>query len=147
MKIYRANNINILINIALATISILVVALIKGSTSRIIGITICLVILVYFLSLIFEKRPIRIQISDSNLGIISTRFLIPKKETILDIQNLTQSYKKEIGPRGIKIKVYRLYNHSKSTVIKIVPGYHGWNEKTIKEMIVDFQKLGIREIE
>lgn len=105
-----------------------------------------IVTVLYFLLLIFSRRPILIKINDSVLTIRFNRFLVHNMEVTEEISDIKQSYKIEVGSKGIRRKVYRIHK-GKQTILKIVPNYDGWNTAKIEALSKYLQKLGVSLID
>ena len=96
----------------------------------------------------FIKFLTKITIKEEKTSIVLhfRKFLINDSILEVPINELLYSFKNEVGARGVKSKVLRLYDMQKTEIVSIGKGFDGWEEKTINQIIKDFKELGIKEI-
>jgi hypothetical protein len=140
--VFKASNKSIFINVLIVILLFLLIILVKGQEIK-KGFLIAIAItIIYLIQLFLNKTPVLIKIEPPNLIIRFSRFLLYHTVVNEKISELTQSFKTEVGPKGIKRKVYRIYNGTQS-VVRIVPNYNGWNTHKIKSLSHELQELGV----
>lgn len=143
--IYKASYKSVFINVLSIIILLIIVLLIKSIEIGTSFLIIAVIVGAYLFFLTIEKKPIRIKTTDSDLIITFNRFLIYNTQISEKISELTQSFKKEIGPRGIKINVFRIYKGG-TTILKIVSSYSGWSTEKLRILSKNLQVLGVNLI-
>lgn len=72
------------------------------------------------------------------------RFSIKKINCTKD--ELSYSYRYEVGSKGVKGLEFRVYCNKKRIVNGMGRGLDGWTENIIEEVISEFKKIGIKEV-
>lgn len=140
--ILKASFRRILLNILLVVLFTFIVLIIDDPETKTILIVIAVILSFYLLKLIVGKRPIIVKIDHSILIITFNQFLVHNTQSSEEIKELTQSYKKEIGPRGLKRMVYKIYKGNQ-VILEVIPNYNGWSTNKILTLKDNLQKLGV----
>lgn len=144
--IYKTSYKVILINLLIVILLLVLVFFIKKVEIEGAFVSTVIIIGVYLFSLLLKKRPTKIETTQSNIVITFNQFLIFNIEKVEQLSELTQSFKREIGPRGIKTIVYRIYKRD-ITILKIVPSFNGWRKENLQILVGDLQKLGVNLVD
>jgi hypothetical protein len=109
-------------------------------------------IFVFFILLLFivwefyAKKIFAIRIQGNKINLFFFQFF-QKKEAVYNPNELMYSYKNEAGARGIQSMDFRIFKNKKVVIKGIGRSIDGWSNDTINEIISEFKKLGIKEIE
>lgn len=93
------------------------------------------------------KRLCRIRINQNSntVFLIYRKYFFIKYSEEIFFNNLTFSFKEEVGARGVKGKEFRIYNNN-IKLLGIDCALDGWEKKTVNEIVSKFRELGLHEL-
>jgi|GEM_PF-5660080 len=97
-------------------------------------IFIMVLIIIFLIKFVFERRVYKLIINQTNIQVFFIKNLHKYKEDY-NISLLEVSFKKEVGPRGSRSKVFRI-NSAGKTIVKIIPQVYGWSSDSLKEIYI-----------
>lgn len=99
-------------------------------------------VLIFFLKTFLYK----IVILENSICFCYKKFLINSYSEKVKKEQLSFSYKPEIGARGSEADELRFYINGKK-ITGIGRGFYGWKQETIYDIIEEFENLNINKIE
>jgi hypothetical protein len=147
MTEYKSSKKSTFLNLIWIVILVLVVLIVKNSNQKVIFWTMVTLVSAYFFFLFIEKKVQNIKINSDRITICIKRFMLLKCEISLENDKLLISYKREIGPRGLRIYVFKIFNKDRIPLLKIIAGYNGWSNKTLLNLCQDLENNGATLIE
>lgn len=101
------------------------------------------VFLFFFQTIVFK---IIIEESTNVIYLYFRKWMIVDSLAIIHLNDLSFSYKYEIGARGIKSKELRFYNDKKEKLIGVGKGFDGWDKAVIQEIIDQLSRLNVEKL-
>lgn len=148
MKIYKINLKSIFFKFLLVSIIMNFIISFNLDSKDFLFFVVLTVLIVGIEFLIFfsYRTLVRIEIKNDTIELCFRNFIMFKVIKIIRKTQFKYSYKNEIGARGIEAEELRFYD-SDIKIVGIGRGFDGWKEEIIYQMIDEFRKLKIEEIE
>jgi hypothetical protein len=96
---------------------------------------IVVILIISIFTIFLKERVTQINIDPQNRKVyLIVNRLFRNYTVIINIEDISFSFKNEIGPRGIKNRIFRVFKKN-LTIVMIDPGIYGWSEDSLQDIL------------
>lgn len=146
---FRLNVKKIILNLFAGTILLFMFFYLhKGESNWVFELLISFLIIFTGISWFFLRKrlyKLKIDISSHTVFLFYRKYFFVEYSEAILFDNLTFSFKEEVGARGVRSEEFRIYVENKK-LFGIDYSLDGWEKKTVDEIVAKFRELGLNEI-